>query len=193
MIDWLYGCIVFPSRKWSRAIKAEKKKNTHTFNVKRYYTTLFDSCCKLQLQASNNNNNKLSRNIKSKQYQTLFDSSKLSNIKRSKRLTKKKVFFSPYRSEVDVPLVDVVVVGHGDDWWWWWCCWYTFLKKTAGDDAGGCRDPGPSEVCPSLKKKKKNSNNTHTHIFFSPLPSSSSSSSSGSALKIDGGVSQRVG
>ena len=54
--------------------------------------TLFDSC-KLQLQASNNNN-KLSRNIKtrllSKQYQTLFDSSKLSNIKRSKRLTKNK-------------------------------------------------------------------------------------------------------
>ena len=100
---------------------------------KQYYTTLFDSSrifkrsitdsCKLQLQASNNN--KLS-NIKtrllalSKQYQTLFDSSKLSNIKRSKRLTafnkkKKKVFFSPYRSEVDVPLVDVVVVGHGDD------------------------------------------------------------------------------
>ena len=96
---------------------------------KQYYTTLFDSSrifkrsitdsCKLQLQASNNN--KLSKNIKtrllalSKQYQTLFDSSKLSNIKRSKRLTKKKVFFSPYRSEVDVPLVDVVVVGHGDD------------------------------------------------------------------------------
>ena len=67
---------------------------------KQYYTTLFDSSrifkrsitdsCKLQLQASNNN--KLS-NIKtrllalSKQYQTLFDSSKLSNIKRSKRLT----------------------------------------------------------------------------------------------------------